>query len=179
MTILETSRLRLEPMTEAHLDGLSAMNSDPAVMRYITGKPETREETAAMIGRVQQRWQNWGIGWWSLFERETGEIIGAAGIHFLGFDPANPHEIGWRLRADKWGAGFASEAARRIAAFVFEDLEAPVLCAICDPQNRNSSRLMERLGMTYSRQQEVHAGMVSSVYEISRDHWLNTQAGKR
>jgi RimJ/RimL family protein N-acetyltransferase len=179
MTILETPRLRLEPMVELHLDGLAAMNSDPAVMRYITGKPETREETAAMIGRVQQRWQNWGIGWWSLFERETGEIIGAAGIHFLDFDPANPHEIGWRLRGDKWGAGFASEAARRIAAFVFEDLEAPVLCAICDPQNRNSSRLMERLGMTYSRQQEVHAGMVSSVYEISRDHWLNTQAGKR
>jgi RimJ/RimL family protein N-acetyltransferase len=158
-------------MDESHLDGLSAMNRDPAVMRYITGEPETREATLAMIGRVRQRWENWGIGWWSVFERDTSEIIGAAGMHYLDFDPANPHEIGWRLRADKWGQGYAQEAARCIGNHAFEQLSIPLLCAICDPGNRNSSRLMERLGMRYSREQALH-GKPTSVYEVTRDEWF-------
>jgi RimJ/RimL family protein N-acetyltransferase len=158
-------------MVESHLDGLAAMNSDPAVMRYITGKPETREETAAMIGRVQQRWQNWGIGWWSLFERETGEIIGAAGIHFLGFDPANPHEIGWRLRRDRWGRGLASEAARTILGHAFEVVAAPKVCAIRHPDNLNSQRVMARLGMRHVGPQTWH-DMQVEVHELTRADWL-------
>jgi RimJ/RimL family protein N-acetyltransferase len=175
MTVLDTARLRLEPMTEAHLDGLHAMNSDPAVMRYITGEPESREVTLAMIGRVRQRWENWGFSWWSLVEKETGDIIGAGGVQYLGFDPANPHEIGWRLRADKWGQGLAFEAARRMTAFAFEELNAPLLCAICHPENRPSSRLMERLGMRYQRQ-EIWHGMPSSLYEISAGAWRASRA---
>lgn len=170
MTILETARLRLEPMTDAHLDGLFEMNRDPAVMRYITGTPETREATLAMIGRVKQRWENWGFGWWSLFDKHSGELIGAAGVQYLGFDPANLHEIGWRLRQDKWGKGFASEAAQRIAAFAFDQLGAPVLCAICHPDNLDSTRVMKKLGMSYQRQEEWHGAMVS-VYEVSANEW--------
>jgi RimJ/RimL family protein N-acetyltransferase len=170
MTILETARLRLEPMADEHLDGLFAMNKDPAVMRYITGEPESREATLAMIGRVKQRWANWGFGWWSLFDKQSGELIGAAGLHYLGYDPANRHEIGWRLRQDKWGQGFASEAARRIAAFAFDELDAPVLCAICHPDNLDSSRVMKKLGMTYQRQEEWHGAMVS-VHQITAAQW--------
>lgn len=170
MAILDTKRLRLEPMTEAHLDGLFAMNSDVNVMRYISGKPETREDTLAMIGRVKQRWENWGFSWWSLIERCSGEIIGAGGVQYLGWIPSNPHEIGWRLRADKWGQGFASEAARCMAAFAFEQLGAPLLCAICHPENRNSSRLMEGLGIVYKRQ-EVWHGAPADVHEITAAKW--------
>lgn len=174
--ILETARLRLVPMADEHLDGLSAMNSDPAVMRFITGEPESREATLAMIGRVKQRWADWGFSWWSLFEKDSGQIIGAGGVQYLGFDPANPHEIGWRLRADKWGQGYASEAARCMTRFAFEQLQAPLLCAICHPDNRNSSRLMERLGMRYRGQQEWH-GMPTSVYDIAREAWLRANSG--
>lgn len=178
MTVLETARLRLEPMTEAHLDGLHAMNSDPAVMRYITGKPESRETTLAMIGRVRQRWENWGFSWWSLVEKETGDIIGAGGVQYLGFDPANPHEIGWRLCKDKWRQGFASEAARRMAAFAFDDLHAPLLVAVCQPANVDSSRVMERLGMRY-RGEESWYEMNTSRFEITREEWLNAGAAPR
>jgi RimJ/RimL family protein N-acetyltransferase len=60
MTVLTTPRLRLEPITDAHLAGLHAMNSDPEVMRYITGKPETYEETRQVIERVKGRWRDIG-----------------------------------------------------------------------------------------------------------------------
>jgi RimJ/RimL family protein N-acetyltransferase len=170
MTILTTPRLRLEPMTEAHFDGLFAMNSDPAVMRYITGRPDTPEETLAMIGLVKQRWAKWGFSWWSFFEHETGEIIGAGCIQHLGRDPANPLEIGWRLRQDKWGQGFASEAARKMAEFAFDTLQGELLCAICDPDNHDSSRVMQRLGMRF-RGEETWNDRNVAVYEITRAEW--------
>jgi RimJ/RimL family protein N-acetyltransferase len=119
---------------------------------------------------VKQRWENWGFGWWSLFDKQSGELIGAAGVQYLGLDPANPHEIGWRLRRDKWGQGFAGEAARRIAAFAFDELGAPVLCAIRHPDNLDSCRVMQKLGMTYRRQEAWHGSTVC-VHEITAAEW--------
>ena len=60
------------------MDALHEMNADPEVMRYISGRPETREETLAMVARVKQRWAEFGYSWWSFIERETGQIVGAA-----------------------------------------------------------------------------------------------------
>ncbi len=171
MTVLMTPRLRLEPITGAHFDGLFALNSDPAVMRYITGKPDTRDDTLAMIERVKARWSEFGFSWWSFIEQHTGELIGAGCIQHLGRDPENPLEIGWRLRVDKWGQGFASEAARSMAGFAFDTLDADLLCAVCQPENRASSRVMERLGMRY-KGEEVWYDMNTSVYEITRAEWF-------
>ncbi|WP_020654181.1 GNAT family N-acetyltransferase [Massilia niastensis] len=170
MTILHTPRLRLEPITDIHYEGLRALNTDPAVMRYISGQPETADETRRMIERVQGRWRQYGHSWWSLIETESGELVGAGCIQHLGHDPANPHEIGWRLRPDRWGRGYAIEAAQRMARFAFEDLEAPLLCAICDPDNAPSARVMQKLGMRYRGEETWHARPVS-VYEIDGAAW--------
>lgn len=177
MTILTTERLRLVPMADEHFDGLYAMNSDPAVMRYITGKPDTPEDTRAMIERVKERWALYGFSWWTFFERETGEIVGAGCVQYLGRDPANPHELGWRLRADRWGKGYASEAARHMARFAFEDLHAPLLCAVCQPDNRASAHVMEKLGMTYTGK-ETWYDMSCSRYDITREEWLRRAAAQ-
>jgi len=89
-------------------DGLNAMNADPEVMRYLTGRPETREETLAAIERVKARWAEWGFSWWSFIAKESDEIVGAGCIQYLGGNPANPLEIGWRVRRDKWRQGLPS-----------------------------------------------------------------------
>jgi RimJ/RimL family protein N-acetyltransferase len=170
MTVLTTPRLRLEPITDAHLDGLHAMNSDPEVMRYITGKPETLEETRQVIERVKGRWRDIGYSWWSFIDVSTGELVGAGCIQHLGHDLANPLEIGWRLRTDRRGQGLASEAAREMARFAFDTLHGPLLCAICDPDNRNSSRVMEGLGMRYKGQETWNDSAVS-VWQITREEW--------
>lgn len=63
MTILTTTRLRLEPFQDTHLAYLNALSSDPQVMRYLIGKPETIADTAAAITRVKLRWAEWGFSW--------------------------------------------------------------------------------------------------------------------
>jgi RimJ/RimL family protein N-acetyltransferase len=170
MTILTSARLRFEPFDERHFDGLQAMNSDPEVMRYISGRPETPEETRAAIARVQGRWAQYGYGWWALIEQGTGELAGATGLQHLGHDGANPHEIGWRLRRDRWGLGLASEAARTILAHAFEVVGAPAVCAIRHPENVNSRRVMDRLGMRHIGLQTWHE-MEVEVHELARAGW--------
>jgi len=170
MTILTTARLRLEPICLEHYAGLRVLNADPLVARFIGGKPETPDETLAMIERVQGRWQSFGYSWWSFIEQESGELVGAGCIQHLGHDPANSHEIGWPLRPDRWGRGYATESARRMAAFAFEDLKAPRLAAICDPRNLDSARVMQRLGMQY-RGEEVWNAQAVAVYDLSLEAW--------
>jgi RimJ/RimL family protein N-acetyltransferase len=178
MIILNTARLRLEPFDDSHLDGLARMNADPEVTRYVGGKPETREETMAAIERVKGRWAHWGYSWWSFIEIETNEIIGAGCIQRLGHERANPMEIGWRLRRDKWGQGYASEAARTMAAFAFDTLGTDVLCAICEPENVASARVMERLGMRF-RAIETWNDTDHKVYEMTSADWMGALADVR
>jgi len=170
MTVLTTARPRLEPFADAHLEGLHAMNADPEVMRYITGQPETREQTLEAIERVKARWAQWGFSWWSFIELGSGALVGAGCIQHLGRDPANPLEIGWRIRRDRWRQGLAFEAALCMASFAFETIGAPLLCAVCRPENVASSSLMKRLGMRY-RGTEQWYEMESAVYEMTRREW--------
>ncbi len=170
MTILHTARLRLEPLDDVHLEALHAMNADPEVMRWLGGPVATPGDTRAMIARVKSRWADWGYGWWALVELDGGALAGAAGIQHLGKDRANPHEIGWRLRRDRWGKGLATEAMRAIVRHGFEVVGAPRLCAIRHPGNDASLRVMERLGMRDMGMQEWD-GMAVPVHELARAGW--------
>jgi len=150
--ILTTARLRLEPCDDRHFEGMHALNADAEVMRYITGQPETREQTAAVIARVKARWVRFGYSWWSFIEPATEELVGIGCIQNLRRsgtepDPSCPMEIGWRLRRDRWHRGLATEASVALARFAFDKLDAPELYAVCDAENLASAAVMERLGM--------------------------------
>ena len=168
--ILHTARLRLEPVDDCHFDGLRRLNSRPEVMRYISGRPETAEETAATIARVKAAWRSFGYSWWAFIDRASGELIGAGCIQHLAREPANPLEIGWRLLPSTWGQGYASEAARAMAGFAFEVLAVPTLLAVCDQDNLASAKVMQRLGMHY-RGIERWYDIDTTVYAMAREQW--------
>lgn len=179
---LETARLLLIPCSDEHLAGLNAVNSDPQVMRYLTGRPETLPETRSMIERVKTRWKQWGYSWWTIIERHSGEIVGAGCVQHLrrsGTEPdaACPLEIGWRIRRDKWGQGLATEAARAMADFAFERLRTDELYAVCDPENGASAAVMLKLGMRYRGLQEWYERQVAT-YAITGEEWRGARGSK-
>jgi RimJ/RimL family protein N-acetyltransferase len=177
MTVLTTARLRLVPFADDHVDGLHALNSDLEVMRYISGRPETLEETIAVVERVKQRWLKFGYSWWSFMDHVSGELVGAGCLQNLrreatsAPDPGCPLEIGWRLRRDRWGQGLATEAAQAIATFAFNELQAAELYAVCDPANAASANVMKRLGMTFRGHQKWY-GKNLATYQTTSDDWL-------
>jgi RimJ/RimL family protein N-acetyltransferase len=185
MTILFTRRLRLEPFAERHLDGLQAMNSRPDVMRYLGGQPEMREQTEAAIARVQRCWAAWGTSWWAFIDVPSSRVIGAGCIQYLRREAkapddleslvSNPMEIGWRLHPDYWHQGFATEAARTMAAFAFDKFQLSELLAVRDPDNIDSGRVMDRLGMRL-RGLERWYGTSVATHVFSREDWQHGQA---
>lgn len=180
MTTLLSARLRFEPFCDAHLDGLHAMNRLPEVMRYVGGQPETREQTAEAIARVQRAWAANGTGWWALVDLASGRIAGGACVQrlrreaTLPTDPAElqalPLEIGWRLHPEFQGRGLATEAGARAAAFAFERFAPAELLAVRHPDNLASARVMDRLGMRY-RGQETWYGKAVATHVLTRDEW--------
>ncbi len=166
---LYTARLRLEPVDDAHLEGMFRLNSDPAVMRYITGKPDTREDTLAMIERTKARWVESGFSWWSFFEGD--DLIGIGCIQHMERNPNNPVELAWRIRQDKWRQGFALEAAQRMVQFAFETVGLAALVAVCHQENVGSARVMQRLGMQYLETRQWY-GMDAFVYQLAKDVWV-------
>jgi RimJ/RimL family protein N-acetyltransferase len=176
MTVLVTARMTLVPCTDDHVEGLHAMNADPEVMRYVSGRPEAFEETVAMVERVKRRWIEFGYSWWSFIERESGEIVGAGAIQNLRRDaspepdPACPLEIGWRLRREYWHRGMATEAARAMAGFAFDTVRADELYAVCDPDNFASASVMKRLGMQ-DRGLQTWYGKPLATYQTNARQW--------
>lgn len=149
MTALNTFRLKLVPFADDHLDGLNNLNSDPEVMRYISGRPETREETVAFIERVKQRWTEFGYSWWSFIDKESGG----------------------RLRRDYWNRGLATEAAHAIAGFAFNTIQADEIYAVCHPDNLASAKVMKRLGMQYAGLQTWYGKNVVT-YQVTSKLYL-------
>jgi len=162
---LLSDRLALVPLSDEHLPALAEINGNADVMRYIgAGRPQTLEESQAMIARVKLRWQEHGYSWWALLRKADGVMVGAATLQPIsGVTGATP-EIGWRLRPDCQGHGYATEAARRILEWARE-LGIPELLAVAHPDNAASRAVMERLGMQF-RGIETHYKVPCATYVL-------------
>ena len=146
--MITTERLILRPWTEQDIDPFHAICSDPRVMATL-GPVMTREETAALVARCQERQAANGHCFWAMERREDGALIGWCGaiVGNPGLPIAGEIEIGWRVAADEWGKGYAREAAQATLDWVWANLAVESVAAITTPGNVRSWGLMERLGM--------------------------------
>ena len=170
MTTITTQRLRLEPFNNKHFEDLYYLNNDMDVMRYITGRKVSIDETLEHIQLVQKNWKELGFSSWSIFELNTNEFIGSGGLQYIEFNPVNPIEIGWRLKKSKWHHGFASEAAQCMMRFAFDNIDIDTLYAICHQENKRSEGVMRRIGMQYHGLEKWY-GIDARVYQIGRGQY--------
>jgi len=149
MSEICTERLRLRPWTREDRALYAAMNADPTVMRYETGRL-TRAESDARADEIDHiRSELGGLGMYASDLRLTGETIGFTVVLAVTDDlPCWPAtQIGWRLVPSMWGNGYATEAARALARRAFEDLGIAEIIAFSVASNRRSVAVMHRLGM--------------------------------
>ena len=107
---LETLRLAMREFVPDDFDDLYRLDRDPRVMKYITGKPATREETQATVRRITRYYRLYpDLGAWYTVRRDTGKFIGWFSLKYAGKSP--DIEIGYRLLPEAWGQGFATEGA--------------------------------------------------------------------
>ena len=180
--VLTTRRLRLEPLTVDHIEDLVDLDSDPEVLRFIFGRALTREEVLGtwMPRRLSPEADARGLGFW----------VGHAEDRFVGwwclaFDPALPDtaELGYRLRRDAWGRGYATEGARALLDHAFTTIGLPRVWAETMAVNAGSRNVMAKLGMRHVRS-EVRdwehplpgADLGEVIYEITPAEFRRAEA---
>lgn len=164
--MIETSRLLLRPLTPDDTDALFEIWGDAETMTFYPA-PYRREDVEALIAKQLQRYASDGIGLWAMELKETGTVIGDAGLLIQTVEGRNEPEIAYHLRRDRWGNGFATEAALACRDFAFSELRKSRLISLIRPENVPSRRVAERIGMTVERE-TVHAGLRHFVYAIER-----------
>lgn len=153
MIPLRTERLVLREWLDEDRDDWAAMNADPEVMEYFPASLD-REAADAAFDRFSSALERRGWGLWAV--EHDGRFLGFTGLNPVGFEAAftPATEIGWRLRRDAWGHGFATEAARAALRFAFDDLGLAEVVSFTSVGNVRSRAVMGRLGMTYDERDD-------------------------
>jgi RimJ/RimL family protein N-acetyltransferase len=148
--MIETGRLILRNWREADIAPFIRHTNTPAVMRWLGGVQSEEFHRDAIRHRIM-RWQTRGFTFWAVERKADRALLGFCGLK-IADTPGSPIEgmieVGWRLREDAWGQGYAKEAAIASLDFAFETLGAERVVAITFQGNAPSWGLMERLGMT-------------------------------
>ncbi len=179
---LETKRLILRRLTEADADNLLKLESDPEVMRYLTGGvPHTRDKIVTEVLPYYlgyyERYQQYGF--WAAIERATGEFIGW--FHFRPYRAAPEEiELGYRLKRSAWGKGYATEGSRALIKKGFSEFGVGKIVADTLAANVRSRRVMEAIGMQLEQEfvcepsefpdwsEEERKGVK---YALTKAHW--------
>ena len=142
----DTPRLRFREMTPQDIDLMAGLLGDPDVMTYYPA-PKTREEAAKWIAWSEANYAKYGYGLW-IVETHDGEFLGDCGLTWQKINGESAElEVGYHVRTDRQGAGYATEAAAACRDFARDTLKSPRLVAIIHPDNTASRRVAEKLGM--------------------------------
>ena len=171
---LLTLRLALHEITPHHANELYELDADPRVMRYIgSGRASTRRQIDDVMRRLPRAYALYpGLGTWRATRRDNGEFVGWFALKYI---PGTAEvEVGYRLRFAQWGCGFATEGAREIVRYGFDDLGLHRIVGVTHPENVASQQVLRNIGFAdigwghyYSRAVRVFEG-------VQHDLWRPT-----
>lgn len=180
---VQTERLALRRFTADDADLLIELDSDPAVMRYLTGGEPTapeivRERDMPSILGVYDRWDG-NFGLFAAHEKDSGAFIGWFCLRPELGGPADEVELGYRLRHEAWGKGYATEGSRALLQKAFTELHVRLVWGATMSVNLPSQNVMEKVGMTLAKTLATPDDMLmvegselgGVQYEIAKEQW--------
>ena len=144
---LLTLRLALSEITPYHANELYELDADPRVMRYIgSGRATTRAQIDEVMRRLPRAYALYpGLGTWRATRRDNGDFVGWFALKYI---PGTTEiEVGYRLRHAAWGNGFATEGARELVRYGFDDLGLHRIVGVTHPQNEASQHVLLKAGL--------------------------------
>jgi RimJ/RimL family protein N-acetyltransferase len=172
--LVETPRLLLRRFCAEDLEDFAALHADPRVTRFV--RPLDRAEARQRLAKDEAEWRERGHGLLAVLEKGTGDFLGRSGLkHWPQFDET---EVGWVLRRNAWGHGYATEAGRACVEWGLSELDLPYLTAMIGPANTRSVAVAERLGFRPLREDRLLGVpvVVHALHRSDRPPGLRTSA---
>ncbi|MGO1120425.1 GNAT family N-acetyltransferase [Rhodovibrionaceae bacterium A322] len=188
--LLETERLRLRPLSLQDQDIAEQLLTNPDVVQYVCDLL-TPEEIADGLPVESKRGAGGRLGIWVVSLKDSGEKIGTSILLPLPVEeedtdfsllvperfPDAEIEVGYLLRPEHWGRGFATEACSRLVRFWFEQTDKPELKATVDPENLASFNVLKKCGFTHEGLRRAYATQCAG-FRLTRQEWLAVQSGQ-
>jgi RimJ/RimL family protein N-acetyltransferase len=171
----ETQRLLVRPRQLGDLNACLAMDRDPAVVRYIDVPWRTPQQHREFVLDRMTRAYPAGLGYWSVVLK----LVPAAFVGWvllIPYDAAGPEtEIGWRFLRSAWGNGFATEASLPVLHHGFAEVRLERVVADIHPDNTNSLRVAEKLGLRFVGERKIKGKMLKA-YALEREEYERAKA---
>lgn len=150
--LFTSKRLGFRIWNEADLDKMTSLNQNDDVMEFFPKKP-TLKDTSNFIERMNIMQSKENYCYFAVDILELNEFIGFIGLskqdYLKELDPFV--DIGWRLKKEAWGLGYATEGAKRCLSYGFEDINLEVIYSVAPIVNQKSITIMKKIGMTFSK----------------------------
>ena len=147
--IAETERCVIRELAMQDIDALFALYSQPGITHFVEPLYSKNEESRFQEAYISNMYGYYGYGMWLVTEKESGEVIGRAGLEHREFTEGIELELGYVI-APKWQRkGIATEVCTAILTFAETELDFPRINALTDPKNTASSALLQKLGFRY------------------------------
>lgn len=147
--VIETERLRLRLHKLSDFENVAALWGAPEVVRFISGKPSSREDSWGRLLRYVGHWQLLGHGFWAIEDKATGQFLGEGGFGSFKREiepPIEAPEQGWAFNAAAQGKGYAYEAMKAAADWGEAHFKRTDFTCIISPDNAPSLKLAHKLG---------------------------------
>jgi [ribosomal protein S5]-alanine N-acetyltransferase len=149
---LKTQRLLLRYFQSEDLEQIHGQVFNDAEVMHFGDGLQTKEWVHQWLTQHIAGYEKYGFGPYAVIEQKTQKIIGYCGLfYFPDINGKEEVEIGYRLARSTWGQGYATEAARAVLDFAFNDLQLSRLVALIDPGNIASMHVARKLGMHYEK----------------------------
>lgn len=150
--LFETSRLRVQELTGQDMDALYEILMEEEVGRYLPAKPGNREEELEkLISYVECVYPFFEYGYWGVFLKETGELIGRAGFR----EGSDPPEAGYVIKKSEWRKGYGTEVLQGLISYASEEILCDELRVLIDRRNLASVRVAGKCGFDCVEEKEV------------------------
>ncbi len=167
--LIQSQRLYVRTWKQSDLDTLYHVMSQPQThMNRIHKEAWSREYTRSWLEWHINHRIGWEMGTFNcpLILRATDHLIGNVGLNPFLENERIP-EIEWAMSPEHWGKGYATEIGRAMLAYGFQEADFPAIMGFALSQHFVSRRVMEKIGMTYLHDKEVH-GHSKSFYRIDQ-----------
>ncbi len=166
---IETARLLLRTYKPDEMESVYELSSDKDVTRHFpAGFKISKEEVLASLPKRLERWQTQGFGQFGVFDKFAGNLIGYSGFQYL--DQTELVEIYYGFFKKHWGKGFATEAARAVLRFGFEQVKLPKIAAVTHPENHESQKVLKKLGFNEGVLTEFY-GVKAVYFELTAEEF--------
>ena len=154
-TILETERCVVRELTLDDLDALFELYGDGEIDKYTDSLYPYEEEKEFQCAYIENMYRYFGYGLWLVFSKETGELIGRAGLEHREYDEEIELELGYIIGTKHQGKGYATEVCEAILDYAKENCGFERINALVENENISSIKLAQKLGFIHTEDLEL------------------------